>query len=161
MPINPETALKLCLLERPNPACSYCGGTGIRKSTIGYSGHGDIEEARRRLNEMVPCSCQPSGGRIPLLDPKLVREQCGSTHGSLGGYKAWEIGGSAHTEAGCPSWVPSTDPWAYVRAAWEPERYHLRLAAKDAIVTALDHKQDPGQAAFDVVAKAMGVEVKA
>jgi len=54
-------------------------------------------------------------------------------------------------------WVPTDDPWVYVRAGWpvlnNPRKPAFEGAIVQAISKALDERVDPGQAAFDVVAE--------
>ena len=123
--ISPETALKLCLLERecphegqmkPGSTCPLCGKQ------------------------------QDEKGRVPLLDPKLVREshpEC-----SEGGCYA------SNPRSSCQGrgWTPSTDPWAYVRAAWWEIDGRSRGDVLYVFKNMLAAGQDPGPACFEVVA---------
>ena len=54
-------------------------------------------------------------------------------------------------------WTPTTDPWLYVRAAWQLTTLPVAVCANimAAIKMALDHGDDPGEAAFQVVADSL------
>ena len=135
-PINLETALKLCLLETRCPC--IC--------------HRNLD-----VNHIGPqCSCNDTG-RIPLLDPKLVRVECPSRYD-----RHWHK--TVYTAPGtCKNWTPSTDPWAYVRAAWplvvDKQWFVLQAVEQSlnrlSVETGAPAPLDPGPAAFDVVAKAL------
>lgn len=132
-----QTALKLCLLERQT--CGYFGSTLFTEC---WCPEGD-------------CPCHSIGfqevhGHIPLLDPKLVRVECAERHYGQGGFGD----PISCAEAGCLGFTPSTDPWAYVTASMENLGHAALGWLQDAIWDALWEKQDPGLAAFTVVAEA-------
>ena len=150
--IDETVALRLCLLERPNPACSYCGGTGIRKSTIGYSGHGDIEEARRRLNEMVPCTCQPSGGHIPRFP--TLREPCFYEEINYPEYKAHSV----TCRCSGRTWVPVQHDVAE-RLLGIP--YEVRFVGDYADVRLHENSQDYSSSGLTVLSRLLAALVLA
>ena len=95
-----DKALALCLLT------TDCDG-----AQIAFSGERDEQK-------LCVHDAHAHTGRIPLLDPKLVRVECVACAGTGVGYYPY-----SHQEAVClvcqgRGWTPSTDPWAYVRAAW-------------------------------------------
>lgn len=132
--VDPAKALELCLKETE---CVIYHSDNIEPPCTHDSKH------------CPACVCHGTS-RVPLLDQKLVRIEC----------KEWHSYGShpdrprlSCVEAGCRGWVPSIDPWDYVRAAWQRTDLPVQVCADimAAIKMALDHNEDPGLAAFDVV----------
>ena len=114
----------------------------------------------------------------PLLDPKLVRVGCVMRNDTQTCWQRDDNGefqhkdGTRWTRRGCRNcqgrgWNPSTDPWAYVRAAWTgwwtelgcnfPSSFAINVS--DRIWAALCDGDDPGEAAFKAVAEALLEEV--
>ena len=109
----------------------------------------------------------PNGETVYLLDPDGkfgLRVECNATLTFQGEPSLplthWHD--EDFSEPPCRGWIPTTDLWAYVKAAWpygfSSESRILRLRITNAIVGALNNHLDPGQAAFDVVWKAMMVK---
>jgi len=156
-----DKLLALCLRE---VACPTCGGTNI---------HPQDKEPRIALADQFRGDCPKCWyGKVYLLDPggKFgLRVKCPNDRETRNAHAM--VGMLAETpeeEAELPSccqgrgWIPTTDLWAYVKAAWpygfSSESRILRLRITNAIVGALNNHLDPGQAAFDVVWKAMMVK---
>ena len=91
-------------------------------------------------------------GQVPLLDPKLVRVECPPLkdghclHGL--NFPCRGLG-----------WMPSTDPWAYVRAAWpllpNQQQRDGQAQVLFSVEWALDEGDDPGPEVFAMVAEAL------
>lgn len=144
-----DTLLRLCELTRGCPE-DHASVRSTRCKTCGYW-HAD------------------DPGRIPLLDPALVRVQClmPGTHRPCirTGYPTELISREEHKklQGRCPTclgygYTPSLDPWAYVQAAWplfarEYSDWQDRILS--AIGLAMDRTQDPGSAALALVAEAL------
>ena len=141
---EPATALKLCELEK-----EHCGFTGSR-----------LPDTCTCPEHDCPChalSFKEVHGRVPLFDPKLVRVTCGK--------RAYPK--RIHPNAQCPKcfgrgYTPSTNPWAYVRAAWPllvSKQWFILQAIERALnnisVMGVPDPQDQSPAAFKAVAKAL------
>ena len=145
--IDQAQALELCWKRTE---CLGCKGTGI---DIHYSGQQGIGR---------PCKSGCKGtGRVPLLDPEIVRVKC-----PLGGLEShYDPKNHIHPSDPCQGrgWIPSTDPWAYVRAAWPSivdQQWFVLQAVERALnnisaETGMPDPLDPGPAAFDVVYEAL------
>jgi len=101
---------------------------------------------------------------IPLLDPDGkfgLRVACGVRYFDsdiLFPEEHKYVPGKFGRECSCQGrgWIPSQDPWAYVRAAWPHlDHYKWQLAIKVAFVDALEAGEDPGEAALAVVVEAL------
>lgn len=141
-----DAKLRLCLLDRE---CSALLGD-IIESDVGGSVRCGTCGA---VSTTPPYLYTLEHRRVWLLDPDGtlgLRVPCSKKEG-----RHWHQG--VYVRPGtCELWGPSNDPWRYVRAAWPLDRAPYRIT--DAIVSALNTGQDPGQAAFDVVAKTLLAE---
>jgi len=101
------------------------------------------------------CQTCHGPGRIPLLDPDGkfgLRVKCLGEHILT---RQPVILTAPCEQVGCNGWTPTTDLWAYVRAAWQDEHGELEDKIIDAIVDALNNKRNFVRAAFDVVAEVL------
>ena len=143
--------LALCLLEQE---CSTCNGRGLVAGII-------------VLHKCPTCPAdktrRPVGwtgtGRVPLLDPKLVR-----LPRHVLGCPEYGAAVSDDHEPNplCRGFEPSCEPWDYVRAAapFPADVMHdIEVAMTEALVKA-DKRLSPSLAAFQVVAEALLKEEK-
>lgn len=162
--IDRDACLKLCLLERDCPRLKHKLG---------------LEDSAAPGKPLGCANCGGTG-RIPLLDSTLVRVER---------YRGWvapwshrdckamgrcdlmlDDGSMIKGTTDCQGrgWVPTTDAWAYVRAAWSyltsPPKDGLHTSQQDivmaAIWDALDSGQDPSSAAFYAMAEMLLKEEK-
>ena len=142
--IDSKDALKLCLLEQKCPSHEW---TSIPGKVL--------EDGNQVADTLEPCPTCGNylSGRIPLLDPKLVRVECDSEECEA----AIPVPGEEPECAVCQGrgWIPSVDPWAYVLAAWQEVGFEKRQEVLWAITDSLYTGQDPGAIAFKVVAEAL------
>ena len=140
--IDLAKALELCEMTKE---CPDCRGTGVSYTT----------------HKTCLCSLERLVGRVPLLDPERVRVKC-----PLGGLEShYDPKNHIHPSDPCQGrgWIPSTDPWAYVRAAWPSivdQQWFVLQAVERALnnisaETGMPDPLDPGPAAFDVVYEAL------
>ncbi|MBI4127989.1 MAG: hypothetical protein HY459_02865 [Parcubacteria group bacterium] len=150
--VDQDIKRQLCELTKLCPIC--LGVTWVNRET------GLPANTPEKNDKCGKCN---STGRVPLLDPTLVRVPCTTAHlwrviQDKDGYLDVSI---SCEKVGCPGYTPSDDPWAYVKAycvLGNPDHESDILGAIEIVIddwfyNRLD--QDPGPAALAVVAEAL------
>ncbi|MBI4029418.1 MAG: hypothetical protein HY376_03565 [Candidatus Blackburnbacteria bacterium] len=176
MPIDQAAALQLCLLTTE---CQRCEGLGY------LSYNPNLNPNSFPGIATAECSAQCTVGRVYLLDSNGefgLRAECPCLYLlaekveqinhwlSKDGCNACWTEQEPHKHCqNCQGrcWIPSTDSWAYVQAAWEANQeaeyvqYEtFRLKVLQAIEIDLDNPQNLGETAFEAVKEALLKGVK-
>lgn len=145
-----ELRLKLCEVTTECPCCLGTGKHFDLSCDRCIRGRISLLDADRELGLRVECTrCKGSGLDMARWNRYSPCRACG---GAQTLYTSRED--VPENEIG-RGWKPATDPWLYVRAAWQDEHGQIEDRIVDEMVNALNLKQDPGPAAFRGVAKAL------
>ena len=117
---NAELLLKIVSAEQDCPTCLGVGSLGMQMDEVG-------DKVAIKTLSLIPCFQCGSTGKVPILDPKLMRLPCPGVVTRLGGFKPCVITGyqkgvtgellaGEKDACGGWSWVPNPDAWDMKKA---------------------------------------------